>query len=178
MMFEAAYRKRVNQTYQNMTARARPRLWKSGKNKGKVRIPGLSSLPFWPDELWAHVIKQVPAGGAQCPYCADYGRTTIIYLDMFVLDHHVPLKHGGSWELSNLVCCCAECNRLKGSLSYTAFIVLLRDFLPDFDAIDQKYVISCLKTHGQVVRSWSKSTPERTVTIPKISPQRMLDDDF
>lgn len=181
MMFEAAYRKRVNQTYSNMTARAKPKLWKNGKNEGKVRVPGLTSLPFWPDELWAHVIKQVPAGGAQCPYCADYGRTTIIYLDTFVLDHHRPLKHDGlaSWELSNLVPVCADCNNLKGSMSYTAFIVLMRDFIPDFDPLDQKYITACLRTHGTVMRGWgSKQKKPLELPAPVLQRQRTLDDDF
>lgn len=179
MMFEAAYRKRVNQTYQNMTARAKPRVWKNGKNKGKVRIPGLASLPFWPDELWAHVIKQVPAGGALCPYCLDLNRQTVIFLDTFVLDHHVPLKHGGSWELGNLVCICQQCNTTKGSMSYTAYIVLLRDFLPDLDPLDQKYITACLRTHGTVMRGWgSKQKKTLELPAPVLQRQRTLDDDF
>lgn len=181
-MFEAEYRKRVNQTYFNMTSRAKPRLWKKGPKKGKVRVPGLAKLPFWRDELWLHVVKQIPAGGALCPYCKDYGRSTVITLADFVLDHHRPLKHDGlaSWELSNLICVCADCNNLKGSMSYTAFIVLMRDFLPDFDPLDRKYITACLRTHGQVMRGWGGTAPkEEAPTAPKtLQLQRKLEDNF
>ena len=179
MIFESEFRKRVNKTYDNMAQRARPRLWKNGKNKGKVRIPGLTSLPFFRDELWLHVQAQIPDGGALCPYCKDYGRSTLIFLDTFVLDHHIPVKHGGldCWRLDNLVCICEECNRIKGSLSYTAFVVLMRDFLPHFDRNDQKYVISCLKTHGQVMRSWGKPKTSAQIASPT-SAQRRLEDEF
>jgi 5-methylcytosine-specific restriction endonuclease McrA len=179
MMFEAEFRKRVNKTYDNMKARAKPRYWKSGKNRGKIRVPGLTSLPFSRDELWAHVTRQIPEGGALCPYCRDYGRSTVITLADFVLDHHVPLKHGGSWDLSNLICVCADCNNLKGSMSYTAFIVLLRDFLPDFDPVDRKYITACLRTHGQVVRGWTVRPKDKALPAPKSLPlQRELEDSF
>lgn len=179
MMFEAEYRKRVNQTFSNMTARAKPRLWKNGKKKGQVRVPGLTELPFWRDELWQHVIKQIPEGGALCPYCKDFGRSTVITLADFVLDHHIPLKHGGSWHLSNLICVCADCNNLKGSMSYTAFIVLMRDFLPDFDSADRKYITACLRTHGQVMRGWGSAPKEKALPAPKPPQlQRKLEDNF
>jgi 5-methylcytosine-specific restriction endonuclease McrA len=181
MMFEKEHKARVDKLFSNMTARAKPRLWKNGKNKGKVRIPGLTTLPFWPDELWSHVLAQVPDGGALCPYCKDYGRSTLIYLDTFVLDHHRPLKHDGlaSWELHNLVCVCADCNNIKGSMSYTAFIVLMRDFLPDFDLIDRKYITSCLRTHGQVVRGFAPKPKAKELPAPTpFNPQRRLEEEF
>jgi 5-methylcytosine-specific restriction endonuclease McrA len=187
MMFEAEFRKRVNKTYDNMTQRAKARLWKNGKKKGKVRVPGLESLPFFRDELWAHVRNQIPEGGALCPYCKDYGRSTLIYFDTFVLDHHIPIKllAAGAytlkqlWALSNLVCCCADCNNLKGSMSYTAFIVLMRDFIPDFDPIDQKYITACLRTHGQVMRGWGGPKKPPAEPQPLVSPlQRRLEDSF
>lgn len=180
MMFEAEFRKRVNKTYDNMTARARPRLWKSGKKRGTVRVPGLRCLPFTRDELWAHVRAQIPEGGALCPYCRDYGRSTLIFLDTFVLDHHRPLKHDGlaSWELSNLVCVCADCNRLKGSMSYSAFIWLMRDYLPSLDPVDQKYITACLRTHGQVLRGFGPKQKSQAPAPKAPQLQRLLEDNF
>lgn len=180
MLLEAEFRKRSNNTYDNMTKRARPKLWKTGKNRGKVRVPGLSALPFWKDDLWSHVRAQIPEGGALCPYCKDYGRQTTIFLDTYVLDHHVPLKHGGSWDLANLICVCADCNNVKGSMSYTAFIVLMRDFIPDFNPIDQKYIVACLRTHGQVIRGFAPKAKKSLELPPPAVPQqqRTLDDDF
>jgi 5-methylcytosine-specific restriction endonuclease McrA len=187
MILEAEFRKRVNQTYANMTTRAKPRLWKNGKKKGKVRVPGLASLPFWKDDLWKHVTAQIPEGGALCPYCKDYGRSTLIYLDTFVLDHHIPIKLLATglytreqlWALSNLVCVCADCNTVKGSMSYTAFIVLMRDFLPDFEPSDQKYIVSCLRTHGLVMRGWGGPKKPPAELLPLASPiQRRLEEEF
>lgn len=42
----------------------------------------------------------------QCAYCGKPGDT---------LDHVRPRSRGGRSDRSNLVCCCATCNRLKGS---------------------------------------------------------------
>lgn len=180
MMLELRYRPRVYQQYRDMTRRCQPKWWKTGKKKGQVRIPGLASLPFFRDELWAHVMAQVPAGGALCPYCKAYGRETVIFLDTFVLDHHIALKRGGSWELRNLICVCKDCNNIKGSMSYEAFIVLMRDFLPEFDAPDRKYITSCLRTHGTVMRGWGKQKPPEQAASPVAVPvkQRTLDDEF
>ena len=178
MIFEAEHRRRINKLYDAMKQRAKPRLWKTGKRKGNIRVPGLTALPFTREELWNHVRAQIPDGGALCPYCSDHSRSTLIHLDTFVLDHHIPVKHGGldCWRLDNLVCICRDCNGLKGSLSYTAFIVLMRDFLPLFDALDRKYITACLRTHGQVMRGFApKATPP---AMAAISAQRTLADDF
>lgn len=185
-IFEKAHRQRISKLYSNLSARAKPKLWKRGKKKGKVRVPGLSSLPFWQDELWAHVTKQIPDGGALCPYCRDHGRSTLITLDTFVLDHHIPLKSVERgvdprliWDLSNLICVCADDNNIKGSMSYTAFIVLMRDFLPDFELNDRKYITSCLRTHGQVMRGFgSEPKAEETAFAPGLPLQRNLNEEF
>ena len=180
MIFEAEHRKRISKLYGNLTARARPRLWKSAKKKGQVRIPGLASLPFTRAKLWTHVTAQVPDGGALCPYCSDYGRSTLIYLDTFVLDHHVPVKHGGldCWRLDNLVCVCADCNTIKGSMTYTAFIVLMRDFLPHFDILDRKYITACLRTHGQVMRGFGAPKKNSSPALQGLPLQRTLEEEF
>ena len=180
MIFEAEHRRRINKLYDAMKQRARPRHWKTGKRKGSVRVPGLAALPFTREELWKHVRTQIPDGGALCSYCSDYGRSTLIFLDTFVLDHHVPVKHGGldCWRLENLVCVCADCNNQKGSLTYTAFIVLMRDFLPHFDPLDRKYITACLRTHGQVMRGFSPKKAPAKVAAGTVPAQRTLDDDF
>ena len=40
-----------------------------------------------------------------CQYCGRYGMQG---------DHVIPRGKGGSDTLSNLVCCCARCNKLVG----------------------------------------------------------------
>lgn len=187
MSLDEIFKKRCYQQYRDMSKRCLPKLWKNGKKKDSVRIPGLKTLPFWRDELWDHVTAQVPAGGADCPYCAAIGRRTIIFLDTFVLDHHEPLKwvETGAdpawiWRLANLVCVCPDCNNIKGSMSYPAFIVIMRDFIPDFDPRDQKYLTACLRTHGQVMRGFGKKD-KPTLELPQLAApplQRTLDDDF
>lgn len=47
-----------------------------------------------------------------CHYCLNYGDT---------VDHIMPISEGGEDELYNMVTCCAECNHLKGTLSYEYF---------------------------------------------------------
>ena len=44
--------------------------------------------------------------GSLCAYCGSPGDT---------LDHVRPRCRGGRSDWTNLVCCCAECNRAKGS---------------------------------------------------------------
>lgn len=51
--------------------------------------------------------------GCLCAYCGRPGDT---------LDHVRPRSRGGRTDQSNLVCCCAACNRAKGStLDWTAW---------------------------------------------------------
>lgn len=53
--------------------------------------------------------------GARCSYCADEAGP-------FDIDHVVPVVHGGSHALTNLVVACRTCNRSKGSKSVDAWL--------------------------------------------------------
>ena len=54
--------------------------------------------------------------GGLCIYC---GRQ--VTLKEFTMDHIVPKKGNGKGRKENLVCCCAACNALKGSMTIRAF---------------------------------------------------------
>ena len=55
--------------------------------------------------------------GEKCFYCEDY-----IPLKYMTKDHLHPRSKGGKDNLENLVLCCAECNKSKGSLTITDFM--------------------------------------------------------
>lgn len=53
--------------------------------------------------------EAVRAKSNHCFYC---GRQ--LYDSNRTIDHIVPITKGGTNELNNLVCCCHECNQVKG----------------------------------------------------------------
>jgi 5-methylcytosine-specific restriction endonuclease McrA len=54
--------------------------------------------------------------GYTCHYCGEFG-------GKLTVDHLVPIAKGGSNELSNLVAACEECNKDKGSLRHTEYML-------------------------------------------------------
>lgn len=146
---EAALKQRIYSVYRAMKKRAEPKYWKSGKRAGRVRIPGLEQLPFTKEQLWAHALNQVGESGIICPYCTEIGRrANVITLATLVFDHQIPLWNGGTWELSNLHACCADCNLLKGKLTYQTFIVVMQFIEGLAEPRDRSSLYSCLRSHG------------------------------
>jgi 5-methylcytosine-specific restriction endonuclease McrA len=153
LMDERALIARIGKVYSAMVIRARPRLWKSGRKRGKVRIPGITSLPFTRDQLWQHALAQVGAGVTRCPYCEAIGRpANLITLANCVLDHRIPVAYGGTWTLDNLVAICADCNNCKGKLNYLFFIGIMAAAEKWNDPRDRANLHACLRTHGTVMR--------------------------
>ena len=175
-----ALRKRLDVVYTQMQQRARPKLWKNGRRAGKVRVPGISSLPFTRQQLWDHVVAQLGFGDAACPYCIDIGRdTNMISLAACVLDHKVPVAHGGTWELTNLVAVCADCNNEKGKLSYAFVIGIMANVERWPDKRDRSNLRSCLRTHGvtQRMRGFYGKKGEKPQPLPS-EPRLALAEDF
>jgi len=56
-----------------------------------------------------------------CPYC-NRELTT----DNFSIDHAIPVARNGTWGFNNLVCCCRECNTIKGPLDPIEFKELIQ----------------------------------------------------
>lgn len=61
---------------------------------------------------WAEVTRLWLAIGKACAYCA----TAVANADLQP-DHVLPLSRGGGNSITNIVPCCAPCNREKGSLT-------------------------------------------------------------
>ncbi len=103
-----------------MKSSFRERRWHSGKRAGMVRVPG-RELPFDLEDLRRHLGKRIGLNAKPCTYCG-----TAIDILSLSLDHQDPVSRGGSAGLlSNLVECCADCNRLKGPLTRDEFEQLL-----------------------------------------------------
>lgn len=171
---EKALRLRMDGVYSNMRQRAKPRKFKAGKRAGHIRVPGLDGLPFTRQQLWDYAVREIGFGVKLCPYCMAIGRNaTPITLESCVFDHKVPVAHGGSWELSNLVPVCAQCNNEKGHLTYPFFIALVSAIEQWPDQRDRKAVLSCLRTHGVTQRirfepkaKTAETPPPEDVKIP------------
>jgi len=60
--------------------------------------------PYYLTEEWISLRRRVvQRDGGVCFYCGDRGHQA---------DHVVPRSYGGRDLVSNLVCCCARCNKL------------------------------------------------------------------
>jgi 5-methylcytosine-specific restriction endonuclease McrA len=77
------------------------------------------SLPYTLAEFRKHITPGV--NDPRCRYCGYL----MISETLFTVDHAIPLSRGGSWELANLVVCCAACNAAKGPLTSQEFAQLL-----------------------------------------------------
>lgn len=149
LLNEKALRERFDAVYRNMVHRAKPKLWKNGRLRGKVRVPGLERLPFTKQEFWDWGIEWIGHGALRCPYCEEIGRNAfLITLEDCTFDHKEPIARGGTWDLSNLIPVCRDCNNCKGSMSYVFFIRLMRDLEKIADLQDRAYIVRCLRTHG------------------------------
>lgn len=176
-------RKRIDKVYSAMKQRAKPRYWKNGKKAGQVRVPGLERLPFTSQDLWDWTIEWIGPGAIRCPYCEEIGRNAfLITIEDCVFDHKVPLLLGGSWDLSNLIPVCRDCNNIKGSMSYPFFIILMRELDKVIDLRDRGYVIKCLRTHG-ISQQFQRSKHAPVIDALSTQPGSLLlaldtEDDF
>ena len=105
--------------YRGMQSRYRPRYWKSGRRQGQLREPG-REIPFDVSDLGQFLGGRIGLNAKPCPYCG-----TAIDILTLSLDHKIPSSRGGSLGLENLTECCADCNRLKASLTEAEFEALL-----------------------------------------------------
>lgn len=151
---EKALRKRLDVVYGQMRQRAKPRVWKTGKRAGSVRVSGIIGLPFSRDQFWAHALRLIGPSGVFCPYCAAYGnrKPHFITLADCVFDHKIPFTHGGNWDIHNLVPVCSDCNHLKGHLSYEFFVGLMTAIERWDDSRDRAAIHKCMRTHGVTMR--------------------------
>lgn len=56
----------------------------------------------------------------KCKYCKK-----LLRINNYQIDHLIPISKGGPSNIENLEIICATCNRIKGSLSYKHFMLLL-----------------------------------------------------
>ncbi len=70
------------------------------------------------------VFRILRMNGFKCFYCQDN-------LDnkTWELDHYEPIVRGGKNIITNLVCSCRYCNRLKGEMTYTQMITKVYEIL-------------------------------------------------
>jgi 5-methylcytosine-specific restriction endonuclease McrA len=160
---EGALVTQYSSIYSSMRTRAKPKLWKTGIKKGKIRVNGLDSLPFTRDELLLHGLKLLGGMGmVRCPYCVDVGRNArLIDIRTCKWDHFVSLAQGGTWELSNLRPCCPDCNNLKGKMSYDLFTALMSEMEKWPNQNDRTYFYACLRSHGQLMQHRKDDQKER-----------------
>lgn len=162
LMDEEALRKRLNVVYAQMRESAKPKLYKNGRHKGHIRIPGIVGLPFTREQFWQEALAQVGPSAVQCPYCVEIGKpANLITLANCVFDHKVPRARAGAeltvaetWSLTNIVAVCRDCNNLKGKLSYPFFIGLMSAIERWDDPRDRDSVYACLRTHGVTLQSF------------------------
>lgn len=162
LMDEKALKTRIFSVYRAMKTSAKPKLFKSGRRRGQIRVPGLDALPFTAEQFWQHALRLVGPGAIRCPYCEEVGRpANLITLANCVFDHKVPKVHAGYdmpllqvWSLDNLVPVCADCNTLKGSATYAFFVGIMAALEKWEDVRDRAYIHRCLRTHGKTMQGF------------------------
>ena len=161
-------RERINAVYSQMQQRAKPKKWKTGKRAGTVRKSGLDGLPFTRQQLWDYAVAVIgPTGAVRCPYCEAIGRPAfVIDLTNIVFDHFIPVSRGGTYDLDNIRGCCADCNRIKGELSYEFFVAIMAAVEKWEDARDRSNFHACLRTHGVSVNLRFKGKPKEAAAPP------------
>lgn len=69
--------------------------------------------PFYDSATWRNLRKAtLDRDGHKCRYCGNVARQA---------DHVIPRSKGGVDDLSNLVACCADCNKLAGGNLFSSF---------------------------------------------------------
>lgn len=124
-------RERASKLFYDIKRRSEPRLWKSGPRVGKIIRPAIP-VPYSSEAFATWLLETVGCRAFLCPYCNAP-------LDVFTmtLDHGIPISIGGTNEFDNLVPCCADCNKLKHSLTGEQYLELrrkLRELHPAIEA--------------------------------------------
>ena len=143
--YSERFKERARSLYESIRNRARE---KRNKN-GRVIRQGYA-IPFTAEEFRQWLLQQfggAEGGVTRCPYS-----TAPIDVYSCVIDHKIPLKRGGSPDLSNLVACSAKENDIKGQLTdaeYRAFNDKLRELEIEFGP-------ACVKNITQRLESQTK----------------------
>lgn len=124
-------RERASKLFYDIKRRSQPKVWQSGRLKGRVRWPGVP-VPYSSEEFAAWMMDRFGCNAFLCTYCPE----PIDALSM-ALDHDVPLAYGGTNEFSNLLPACRDDNELKGAMTGTDYLLfrrMLRDMTPAGEA--------------------------------------------
>jgi 5-methylcytosine-specific restriction endonuclease McrA len=120
-------------------------------------------LPFTLAEYRGWLLERFAGSwdnAVQCAYC-----TAWLNASTFETDHREPLKFGGGIGLDNLDLVCANCNRLKGSMSARGFRLLLEFAVLNLHAQDANEMFARMKNGGAYLRT-------RFMAYPKKPPRR------
>jgi 5-methylcytosine-specific restriction endonuclease McrA len=84
------------------------------QERKKQYFPNKEQRTFIPKEWRIRVARDAKF---KCCYCGRYQnqRDEIGKKIRMVIDHFIPLAHGGTSNIANLVCSCFECNASKGA---------------------------------------------------------------
>jgi 5-methylcytosine-specific restriction endonuclease McrA len=147
-------RVRASKLFYDITRRSEPKLWKSGRMKGRVRWPGMP-VPYTSDEFATWLLTEIGCSAFLCPYC----NAPLDVLSM-TLDHDFPLKCGGSNEFRNLVPCCRDCNELKGKMTGKEYM-LFRDLMRKMSPAAEGDVLQRLRFGLNGMRASQRSHAEK-----------------
>lgn len=95
------------------------------------------------DQFRAWVRKTL---GSQCDYCHQ-----VLTAANFSVDHHEPIRRGGTFLAENLNLVCMRCNKLKGILTALEYQSLL-DLIKTWPAEVKKNLLTRLYSGGKYMR--------------------------
>lgn len=77
-------------------------------NRCSKKLKGFESIPAESVKKSAPAVSSNSSAKGTCGICGRF-----VPPDSFTVDHIVPISKGGTYDYSNLQCCCRKCNQLK-----------------------------------------------------------------
>jgi len=164
---------RTAQGYKDMTKRFGPKCFASGPRKGQLRHAG-RTLPFSLEEFRDRVCDDLSVPRKCGNDNQIWNCRTMLTFENYVIDHALPVSRGGGIGLDNLQLICADCNNVKGDLTWEEYLELRR-WLTTCTPHIEKSVLSRLRTVGSALQmrrvAWARGNKK-----PPAAPAPTYDD--
>lgn len=125
------FKERGKALWKSQQGMAAARYWKSGKRKGRLRVPA-QTLYFTEQELLRWLWQRVGLNAIPCPGCS-----APIDILSVTPDHILPRDIGGTFTLDNMQLICQPCNQRKGEMTGEGFFLLVNHLMPQLSPYDR-----------------------------------------
>lgn len=118
------------------------------KGKAQVYRSDMIYRTDFEDENWIVRYEVLERDNYICHYCKKDTDETV--------DHIIPKSHDGDFTHENLVCCCHECNALRGDMKYKVFKRYFKNIKEKYDYEETQKIYRELKYKENLGKKKSK----------------------